>query len=149
MGHTPVPPDMTNYYQNYRSPSRGKAWGPTNRPSNHPYARATRATGTANLADGREPPPRSTRSGPWLPPRQNPTSNIATPPHLHSLPDVSMESISGLDAFQPHHYEEPPILEGDAPSYSSSSHPSDYQEASAIDLDYTPGPEEDSDPDDL
>ncbi len=147
--HTPVPPDMANYYRNYRSPGRGKAWGPTNRPPNHPYTRTTRATRTANLADGREPLPRSTKSGPWLPPGSGPTLNVATPPQLHSLPDVSMESLSGLDAFQPRHYEEPPILEGDAPSYSPSSHPSYYQEASAIDPDYLPEPDDDTDLDDL
>ncbi len=27
---TPVPPDMANYYRNYKSPGRGKPWGPTN-----------------------------------------------------------------------------------------------------------------------
>ena len=139
--HTPVPPDMANYYRNYRSPGRGKSWGPTNKhPPNHPYARIPRSTGTSNLADGQEPLPRTTRSGLWIP--------HTTPPQLHSLPDVSMESLSGLDAFQPRHYDEPPILKGDAPSYSSSS-PSDYQEASAIDPDYLPNPDEDTDQDDL
>ncbi len=58
-----------------------------------------------------------------------------------------MESLSGLDAFKPRQYEEPPILEGDAPSYESSS-PSDYQEASALDPDYLPE-DEDADMDDL
>ncbi len=43
----------------------------------------------------------------------------------------------------------PPILEGDAPSYSLSSHPSDYQEASAIDPDYLPNPDNDTGLDDL
>ncbi len=52
-----------------------------------------------------------------------------------------MESLSGLDAFRPRDYEEPPILEGDAPSYESSSL-SDYQEASALDPDYVPDDED-------
>ncbi len=58
-----------------------------------------------------------------------------------------MESLSGLDAFRPRQYDEPPILEGDAPSYESSS-PSDYQEALAIDPDYLPE-DDDADMDDL
>ncbi len=141
---------MANYYHNYRSPGRGKSWGPTNKhPPNHPYARIPRPTTTSGLADGRAPLPRTNRSGPWIPPKTNPNPSAATPPQLHNLPDVSMESLSGLDAFQPQQYDEPPILEGDAPSYSSSSHASDYQEASAIDPDYLPGPDDDTDQDDL
>ncbi len=58
-----------------------------------------------------------------------------------------MESLSGLDTFRPRHLEEPPILEGDTPSYESSS-PSDYQEASALDPDYVPD-EQDTDMHDL
>ncbi len=58
-----------------------------------------------------------------------------------------MESLSGLDAFKLRSHEEPPILEGDAPSYESSS-PSDYQEASALDPDYIPD-EADTDMNDL
>ncbi len=116
--HTPIPSDMANYYRNYWSPGRGRSWGPTNKhPPNHPYTRIPRSTATSNLADGREPLPRTTRSGPWIPPRYNPNPNTATPPQLHSLPDVSMESLSGLDAFHPQHYDEPLILEGDAPSH--------------------------------
>ena len=57
-----------------------------------------------------------------------------------------MESLSGLDAFKPRQYDEPPILEGNAPSYESSS-PLDYQEASALDRDYLPE-DEDADADD-
>ncbi len=147
---TPVPPDMAHYYHNYQSPGRGKSWGPTNKhPPNHPYARPTRSTGTATLADGQEPLPRATKSSPWLPPGSDTTLSTATPPQLRSLPDVSLESLSGLDAFQPRHHKDFPILEGDAPSYSSSSHPSDYQEASAIDPDYVPNPDSDTDLEDL
>ncbi len=142
---TPVPPDMANYCRNYRSPGRGKSWGPANKhPPNHPHIKYPEFPANSNLADGQGPFPRQ-RRGPWQPPESNPST--ATPPHIHSLPDVSMESLSGLDAFRLRQYEEPPILEGDAPSYESSS-PWDYQEASAIDPDYLPE-DDDADMDDL
>ncbi len=137
--HSPVPPDMANYYRNYKSPGRGKPWGPTNtHPPKRPHVSYPDFPPHSNLADGRGPLPKPRRS-PWRPPSTNP--NPDTPPQLRSLPDVSMESLSGLDAFRPRHYEEPPILEGDAPSYESSS-PSDYQEASALDPDYIPDDED-------
>ncbi len=59
-----------------------------------------------------------------------------------------MESISGLNAFNPAtHIVDTPILEGDAPSYESSS-ASDYQEASAINPPYVPN-EDEADSEDL
>ncbi len=143
--HSPVPPDMANYYSNYKSPGKGKPWGPTNQhPPKRPQVRYPEIPPHSNLADGQGPLPRPRRS-PWQPPGTNPSPN--TPPQLRSLPDVSMESLSGLDAFKPRQYEEPPILEGDASSYESSS-PSDYQEASALDPDYIPD-DEDADMNDL
>ncbi len=142
---TPVPPDMVNYYRNYRSPGRGKSWGPTNKhPPDRPHVKYPEFPANSNLVNGRGPLPKQ-RRGPWQPPKPNPS--VATPPQIRSLPDVSMESLSGLDAFRPRQYDEPPILEGDAPSYESSS-PSDYQEASAIDPDYLPE-DDDADMDDL
>ena len=142
---TPVPPDMANYYHNYKSPGKGKTWGPANKhPPNRPRVAYPEFPANSNLADGKGPLPRQRRT-PWQPPPSN--FSTTTPPQIRSLPDVSMESISGLDAFRPRQYEEPPILEGDAPSYKSSS-PSDYQEASAIDPDYQPE-EDDADTDDL
>ncbi len=138
---SPVPPDMANYYRNYKSPGRGKTWGPTNKhPPKRPHVNYPDFPPHSSLADGQGPLPKPRRS-PWHPPNINLSCN--TPPQLRSLPDVSMESLSGLDAFKPRQYEEPPILEGDAPSYESSS-PSDYQEASALDPDYVPD-EEDAD----
>ncbi len=84
---THVPPDMAHYYRNYRSPGRGKSWGPTNKhPPNHLYARTTRFTRTANLADGREPLPRATKSDPWLPPRPDPTLGLLRCPNFVLYP---------------------------------------------------------------
>ncbi len=137
--HSPVPPDMANYYHNYKSPGKGKSWGPTNRhPPKRPNITYPEFPPNSNLADGKGPLPRSRRR-PWQPPTFN--AHHVTSPQLCSLPDVSMESLSGLDAFRPQRYEEPPVLEGDAPSYESSS-PSDYQEASALDPDYIPDGED-------
>ncbi len=109
---TPVPPDMANYYRNYKSPGRGKSWGPANKhPPSRPHIKYPEFHANSNLADGKGPLPRQRRT-PWQPP--DPSPSIVTPPHICSLPDVSMESLSGLDAFKPRQYDEPPILEGDA-----------------------------------
>ncbi len=148
---TPIPPDMLNYYKNYCSPGRGKSWGPTNRP---PAPTQDRPPAPA---DSQPTPPKAARSSSQGIPKPNiptptPAANVPTPPTHRWFPNINMESISELDAFWPWYTasaSEPPIIEGDTPSYSSSSHPSDYQEASAIDPDYVPMPEDNSDMDDL